>query len=178
MMREFTYPLTVVVARSKDASRPTGLLVSSFNTVTLDPIPHVSFNLKLPSSTYDEIKKSTTFTASAITSLQLARELLLDKNDPRYATALGRNVYNNQNGKLRQSKGGIWWMRCQWLEDKCIDVGDHVVVIGKVMSAGFYEAPNNHRRVIDKALTYGQGKFRYAGPPLQLPKMPVYSGDR
>ncbi|KAL9589594.1 MAG: hypothetical protein Q9203_001601 [Teloschistes exilis] len=166
MMRDLTHPVAVIVAQSKDSSHPTGLLVSSFNTVTLDPVPHVSFNLKLPSSTYDEIKKSKAFTASAITRVQMAREFLLDKTDPRHAIAFRSNVNNHGNGKLSQEKGAIWWMRCQWLEDKSVQVGDHVVVIGEVISAGFYKVPDMHGRVVDKPLLYGQGQFRYAGPQI------------
>ncbi|KAL8695005.1 MAG: hypothetical protein Q9218_000477 [Villophora microphyllina] len=172
LMRELSHPLTVIVAQSKDCPRPATLLVSSFNCVTLDPVPHVSFNVKVPSSTYDEINKSTTFTASAITNIQLARHLVMDKTDPRYIDVLRTHVHNDGAGKLVQEKGGIWWMRCQLLEDKCVDVGDHVVVIGKVMSAGFYKARNKHGKVLDKALIYGQRFYRYAGPPIMLPSMP------
>ncbi|KAI4104213.1 MAG: hypothetical protein L6R37_003382 [Teloschistes peruensis] len=166
MMRDLTHPVAVIVAQSKDSSHPTGLLVSSFNTVTLEPVPHVSFNLKLPSSTYDEMKKSKAFTASAITRVQIAREFLLDKTDPRHAIAFRSNVNNHGNGKLSQEKGAIWWMRCQWLEDKSVQVGDHVVVIGEVISAGFYKVQNMHGRIVDKPLLYGQGQFRYAGPQI------------
>lgn len=165
-MRELPHPLTVIVAQSKNSPRPAGLLVSSFNTVTLEPVPHVSFNLKLPSATYDQIRKAGTFTASAITDVQLAKDFLLDKEDPGYAAALKRNVTHHRNGMLAQLRGGIWWMRCSWLREKDTEVGDHIIVVGKVTAARFYPDRNKDGRVRGQALIYSKGRYRYAGTQL------------
>lgn len=31
--------------------------------------------------------------------------------------------------------GSVWWMRCAWERDKSVEVGDHVVVVGRVLEA-------------------------------------------
>ncbi|KAL8871606.1 MAG: hypothetical protein Q9174_002596 [Haloplaca sp. 1 TL-2023] len=165
-MRGFPHPLTIIAAQSKKSPKATGLLVSSFNTITLDPIPHVSFNLKLPSSTYDEMLKDGIFTASAIKEVDIARDFLKDKQDPEYEPALIRNTSRDAHGRLAQQKGGIWWMKCRMVENKCVRVGDHVVVIGEVMDARRYPDRNDGGRVRGEPLIYSQGKFKYPGPQL------------
>ncbi|KAL8708200.1 MAG: hypothetical protein Q9220_006870 [cf. Caloplaca sp. 1 TL-2023] len=164
-MREIPHPLTIITAQSAKSAQPAGLLVSSFNTITLQPIPYVSFNLRLPSSTYDEIKQSNTFTASAITSVQLAKDFLLDKKDARYADALRRNVENNRGGRLKVGRGGLWWMKCQWAEEKSVVVGDHVVVVGRVVEGDHYGDFDDPRKVTALPLIYSKGRYRNAGLP-------------
>lgn len=34
--------------------------------------------------------------------------------------------------------GGVWWMRCAWEREMSAEVGDHVVVVGRVLEAGEY----------------------------------------
>ncbi|KAL8941192.1 MAG: hypothetical protein Q9211_001906 [Gyalolechia sp. 1 TL-2023] len=167
MMRRIPHPLTVITAQSVHSSLPSGLLVSSFNTITLSPSPYVSLNLKLPSSTYLEIQQSQTFVASAISSVQLARDFLLDKKDRRFPIALRNNVRDGDS-RLKSGRGGIWWMRCQYMERESVQVADHVVVIGKVTETGFY---SNDSRDAGSAhgspLIYSEGKYRVAGEAIQ-----------
>ncbi|KAL8717682.1 MAG: hypothetical protein Q9225_005090, partial [Loekoesia sp. 1 TL-2023] len=108
---------------------------------------------------------SKTFVASAISSVQLARDFLLDKKDRRYAVALEGNTGNDGESKLARGKGGIWWMRCRYMERESVKVADHVVVIGKVTETGFYgddpavvEMVSNPRPLI-----YSEGRYRVAG---------------
>ncbi|KAL8966877.1 MAG: hypothetical protein Q9183_003172 [Haloplaca sp. 2 TL-2023] len=168
LMRTLPHPLTIIAAQSKKSHHASGLLVSSFNTITLDPTPHVSFNLKLPSSTYDEMRKDGIFTASAIKDVDIAQDFLRDKQqDPEYEAALIRNVSRNAHGRLAQQKGGLWWMRCRMLGDKCVRVGDHVVVVGEVVDAQRYPDRNVEGKVRGEALIYCKGKYRYAGPTIE-----------
>ncbi|KAL8656496.1 MAG: hypothetical protein Q9210_000211 [Variospora velana] len=160
MMRRIPHPLIVILAQdTRDplhSGLPSGLLVSSFNTITLTPVPYVSFNLKVPSSTYKEIQNSGGFVASAISSPRIARDFLLNKESAEYRTALRNNVVSYRS-ILKAGKGGIWWMKCSFMEKKSVEVGDHVVVIGKVINAKFYN------RSQDQALIYSEGKYRIAG---------------
>ncbi|KAK6361173.1 hypothetical protein TWF730_004917 [Orbilia blumenaviensis] len=52
-MRRVLYPLTLVTAYSNPDDPQTwhGMTISSFNTVSLDPVPLISFNVKFPSTT-------------------------------------------------------------------------------------------------------------------------------
>ncbi|KAI4265625.1 MAG: hypothetical protein L6R38_009284 [Xanthoria sp. 2 TBL-2021] len=168
LMREIPHPLTVIVAQEPNTgSPPAGLLVSSFNTVTLHPTPYVSFNLKLPSSTYDAIKASRTFTASAVADVQLAKAFLMDKKAEGYMKTMRSNVYDQRGGMLKPGRGAMWWMRCRWAEEKSQPVGDHVIVVGEVLGAEHYiRSLDEKARVSDKPLIYSEGKYRNAGPPV------------
>ncbi|KAL9607115.1 MAG: hypothetical protein Q9167_007941 [Letrouitia subvulpina] len=153
LMRQVPHPLTVIIAQHPHQPTPSGLLVSSFNTVTLAPTPYVSFNLKLPSSTFAAIKASGSFTASAINSARLARAFLNNGSvDP-----------NVENGTLvKRGRGGVWWMRCVWAREKSTRVGDHLVVIGEVVQAGTYGAEGSHR-ADERRMVYMDGRYRAVG---------------
>lgn len=43
-----------------------------------------------------------------------------------------------EEGMLKEG-GGVWWMKCIWEEGMSVEVGDHVVVVGRVVEAGRYE---------------------------------------
>ncbi|KAL8919938.1 MAG: hypothetical protein Q9208_006506 [Pyrenodesmia sp. 3 TL-2023] len=166
MMRLVPHPLTIILARDTESPLPSGLLVSSFNTITLDPVPYVSFNLKLPSATYTEIQKSGVFGASAFSNPDIAKDFLLDKESPEYRTALRKNV-NEGETRLRTGKGGIWWMECQFMEKESVQVGDHLVVIAKVVNAEYYnEFHNRGKNVLGSPLIYLDGRYRTVGKPV------------
>jgi len=130
-MRSIPHPITIILSTSLSSpDTPAGLLVSSFNTITLHPTPYVSFNIKLPSSTYSAISSSGTFTASAIWDFTVAKAFV-DGEWERYV---------GKNGKLKMglAGGSVWWMRCAWERDKNVEVGDHVLVVGRVLEAVEY----------------------------------------
>ena len=110
------------------------------------------------------------FTASAIKEVEIAKDFLKDKQDPDYETTLLRNTSRNAHGRLAQQKGGLWWMRCRMLEDKCVRVGDHVVVVGEVIDAQRYPDRNVEGTVRGEPLIYSKGKYRYAGPHIEEKK--------
>lgn len=166
MMRLVPHPLTIILARETESPLPSGLVVSSFNTITLDPTPYVSFNLKLPSSTYTKIQKSGIFGASAFSNPDIAKDFLLDKESAAYRTALRKNVPEGET-RLRTGKGGIWWMGCQFMEKESVQVGDHLVVIAKVLNAEYYdEFYGPMENVRGSPLIYLEGRYRTAGEPV------------
>lgn len=171
-MRGIPHPLTVIVAQGNNSSQPAGLLVSSFNTVTLHPVPYISFNLKLPSSTFDEIKQSRIFGASAIADVRLARDFLLAKKDSTgsenslYNEALQRNVQNGQIGRLMRGRGAIWWMKCHWAQGMSVTVGDHVIMVARVLQGEYYEHLDGQTKASEIPLVYAEGRYRTAGPPI------------
>ncbi|KAI4206418.1 MAG: hypothetical protein LQ348_000978 [Seirophora lacunosa] len=170
MMRRVPHPLIVILAQGTQnphhSGLPSGLLVSSFNTITLTPAPYVSFNLKVPSSTYQSIQTSGGFVASAISNPHTARDFFLRKESVEYRTALRENVVDDGRSILRDGKGGIWWMECSFMDKESVEVGDHVVVIGKVMRAGLY------RESRDQVLIYSEGKYRVAGEGVDVTTSP------
>ena len=116
----------------------TGLLVSSFNTVALHPTPYVSFNIKLPSLTYDVIRASNGFTASGLKDARVADALVKRgvalRN--RYSETFWAEWVEGDDGRLAKGKGGTWWMRCRLLGDRCVEVGDHMIVVAMVLECG------------------------------------------
>ncbi|WEW57664.1 hypothetical protein PRK78_003131 [Emydomyces testavorans] len=81
LMRLVPHPVAIITStqpNSRTGSPFRGMTVSSFNTVTLYPKPIVSFNVKLPSETYDAIRSSQRFLVHLLSSnratAKLARE--------------------------------------------------------------------------------------------------------
>ncbi|KAF6240497.1 hypothetical protein HO173_001165 [Letharia columbiana] len=147
--------------QGKDADqlpKTAGLLVSSFNTVTLTPKPYVSFNIRLPSSTYFAIKASCEFTASGLKDARVADAFVKRKvarGDP-YGESVWHGLIES-DGRLKEGMGGTWWMRCRLLGEKCVEVGDHVVVVAKVVESGGYEGGEGI------GLVYAEGGYRKVG---------------
>ena len=86
-MRQTPHSLAAVVSLPKfdqaASSRPSsktqplpseiaGLLVSSFNTVSLAPRPYISFNIKTPSATYQSLRLSSHFTVTGLADVKAA----------------------------------------------------------------------------------------------------------
>ena len=144
-------------------SRLTGLLVSSFNTVTLTPKPYVSFNIKLPSMTYSAIQASHVFTASGLKDARVANAFVKPRRT--YGEPCRGNVWRHlaeSDGRLKEGKGGTWWMRCRLLRDQCVEVGDHVIVVAKVVASGGYESGEGI------GLVYAEGGYRKVGEVVDM----------
>lgn len=140
-----------------------GLLVSSFNTVTLTPKPYVSFNIKLPSSTYSAIKASNEFTASGLKDARIADAFVKRKFTP--GDFYGDNIWHDlvdMDGHLKEGKGGTWWMRCRLSKDKSLEVGDHMIVVAKVLESGGYAGGEGI------GLVYAEGGYRKVGEVVDM----------
>lgn len=141
----------------------TGLLVSSFNTVTLAPKPYVSFNIRLPSCTYAAIVASKEFTASGLNDARVADAFV--KRQFRTGVIREDNFWHGwveNDGRLKAGKGGTWWMRCRLSGDKCVEVGDHMVVVAKVVESGGYEGGEGI------GLVYAEGAYRKVGEVVDI----------
>ncbi|MCJ1455247.1 hypothetical protein MMC28_005601 [Mycoblastus sanguinarius] len=162
-MRSTPHPLTIIVSHSPSSNRPDparGLLVSSFNTLTLHPKPYVSFNIKTPSSTYAAICESGYFVASGLYSSRVADAFAKNERGTRTWQS-----FVQEDGKLQNEGGGTWWMRCRWTEDKCVKVGDHVIVVAEVVQAMEYR----HGGVT--GLVYAHGTYREVGEEVDIDEM-------
>ena len=140
-----------------------GLLVSSFNTVSLNPGPYVSFNIKLPSSTYAAIEASCVFTASGLKDARVADAFV--KHKAAAGRPYGDGVWSDlveTDGRLKKGSGGTWWMRCRLQRDKCSQVGDHVIVVAKVVECGGYEGGEGI------GLVYAEGDYRKVGEVVDI----------
>ena len=146
-MRTVPHPVMVVTAEERNG-KSKGLLVSSFNTVTLSPEPIVSFNIKLPSSTYDGILRSRRFSISAVWCPDTAHA---------FATGNSKGLPNDLHERR------AFALRCEWLEHKSVEIHDHVIMLGRVLEY----IPPLPTREATTPLIYSQGDYRKASPPLK-----------
>ena len=66
------------------------------------------------------------------------------------------------NGRLKKGLGGTWWMRCRLQGDKCVALGDHMIVVGKVLECGGYEGGEG------MGLIYAEGGYRKVGTAINM----------
>lgn len=59
------------------------------------------------------------------------------------------------SGRLKKGMGGLWWMRCEWVENTSVRVGDHMIMVGRVKEAGRYEDEGAGY----KRLVYADGEY-------------------
>ncbi|KAI1938659.1 hypothetical protein LOZ66_003462 [Ophidiomyces ophidiicola] len=154
--------ITSTFPNNDAASAFRGMTVSSFNTVTLYPDPIVSFNVKVPSETYDAILSSQRFLVHLLSSnmatARLAREfsrgheniLLEDKkgtfrfaslSSPHNLPAISEGeppllVIQEEEASIAADNDSLpnfpFILECRY-HPSSIRVGDHVVVLGTVM---------------------------------------------
>ncbi len=63
-----------------------------------------------------------------------------------------------EEGKLKEEKGGVWWMSCALVKKKCVEIGDHVIIVGEVMEAAAYQDGEGRM-----GLVYAEGRYRRIG---------------
>ena len=152
----------IITAGDPRENDETGMLVSSFNTVTLFPDPVVTFNIKLPSSTYSTIEATGHFSVLAPESVEQAKM---------YSRGIATGSSMNAREEISYSSDSIAGLRpsstfrleCRWLREKSIVIGDHIVMVGQVLSAHDGSSDTIKRRV----LIYSNGQYRYAGDPVR-----------
>ena len=164
LMRPVPHALTVITSfqpgkDSEDEPEPRGLLVSSFNTVTLSPRPYVTFNIKLPSSTWDAIKASGHFTASGIDDPATATAFTIGqtKSGDRATEGGWAKDWISKDGRLRDHRVAYWWMQCRCTTTQSLLVEDHLIAVGEVLEAGEYW--NGRTRILGSPLLYANGRY-------------------
>ena len=173
-MRKIPHPLAIVTAglHTRPKGPPstldqspkhlTGLLISSFNTITLTPVPYVSFNIKLPSATYDAISRQGTFEISPPWHSRTAHIFggtLKRASDEKNGKLLSKYV---ETKPFNLSAKRAFGLKCQWIPEKSVEIGDHKIMIGKVLE--FVEPDPGAER--HKALIWSEGQLRIASKPL------------
>ncbi|KAI9817811.1 MAG: hypothetical protein M1827_000930 [Pycnora praestabilis] len=127
-----------------------GMTVSSFNTVTLSPQPIISFNIHLPSTTYDALLSSRQFLVHIVSATKDGAKIAdAFTRGNANAEEVFRNLANEGvdvgvlgRGKRRppvlRGRGVMKVLSCDMLIEKGVPsdgvrVGDHVIVLGKVV---------------------------------------------
>ncbi|KAI9736957.1 MAG: hypothetical protein M1834_000546 [Cirrosporium novae-zelandiae] len=170
-------PQNVAVILSKDLplekdgkarDRKFGLTVSSFNTVSLDPIPIVSFNIKLPSRTWTAIDRSHAFTVHLLNDSRVATSIARKFAGPDLAhkgvqpSDIEEMTYkvSGRSPLLKVMDAVSFAFQCELLSTH--SVGDHMVVFGKVEKVYCPEGAESLKYSDKSTLCYGNRSFRSA----------------
>jgi flavin reductase (DIM6/NTAB) family NADH-FMN oxidoreductase RutF len=184
-------PHSVVVATSTtpspdDGTTPSfkGMTVSSFTTLTLTPSPIITFNIRRPSQTLTAISKSKQFLIHILSATESAARVA---DAFTKGNGIGSEVFRNPAFSVlrRQSDGRGQWLdppllaaegiiqvlRCELLEEKgLIEVGDHVLVLGKVRSIIEPSTEHMPQGLERRGLCYLDRAYRQVGSVIELPK--------
>lgn len=173
LMRLVPHPVAIITSIDSTTSsgqeddishRWRGATVSSFNTVTLDPTPIVSFNIKRQSATFNAIENSGMFNVHLLNNVSEAEVIAArfaggnaanpfhdsqgevasfvrgSESQVESSTSLG-SVGRTENlppiidGQNVNGNGGTttaFRLQCEYLHDKTVGIGDHVIVFGQV----------------------------------------------
>ena len=133
-----------------------GMLVGSFAPITLHPVPYVSFNIKLPSHTHDQMLRTGTFMVLAPDNAMLSAEFAQQGSKHSVIKDIMSKL-----GRPFKNRGVLWWAQCELLANKTVNVGDHIIVIGRVKEVG---RPASAQR--QHVILYADGKYRELGPAI------------
>ena len=133
------------------------MLAASFTPVSLHPDPYVSFNIKLPSRTYEQMARKGKFMVLAPGDATLCAAFAA----PGPKHTLIQEILSPK-GAAPSRKRVLWWARCQLLQDKSITVGDHMIVVGKVTQV---QKPRFSKKL--NIIVYAEREYHTIGPRLQ-----------
>lgn len=153
LMRRVPHSVAVITSNMPRHNPPEsfrGMTVSSFNTVCLEPKVIVSFNIKLPSATYDAIQACGQFNVYLMNSTCQGAAIA-----ELFATGRGRETFKNvyqrnddsevvsstlsneelteREPDLLRSNNVMFTLQCK-LMDQTLKVADHVIVLGEVLT--------------------------------------------
>ncbi|KAF7196070.1 Uncharacterized protein HII31_02471 [Pseudocercospora fuligena] len=181
--RALSHPVVHISAKDPLAERhgvlgkARGLTISSFNTITLAPEPIISFNIKVPSRTWDAIyasqKLRVSILAATTRGAAIAHAFTQPYEQPSepFEKLLNARVTTLMHNKSKKSPPIIWdnvgggilaSMQAHLLPDKCVQVGDHVVVVAKVDAL-----THSSKSANEMALSYAAQSYRSAGEAIE-----------
>ncbi|SMR60690.1 unnamed protein product [Zymoseptoria tritici ST99CH_1A5] len=169
--------------------RHRGVTVSSFTTVALSPEPIISFNLKVPSSSWEAIRKSEKMQihllAASPRGAAIAHAFTQPYEQPHGAfdavRKLGVTVMSKSSATppwLSDTHGDInYVLKAKTLAEKCVEVGDHVIVVATVTRVQKYPAslrtltnPEGQEPDEFDGLAYASGGYRRRGASIPQSK--------
>ncbi|KAJ9615337.1 hypothetical protein H2200_001412 [Cladophialophora chaetospira] len=182
MMRHVVHPVALITSTDILISAEgapiswKGATVSSFNTVTLSPLPIVSFNIKKLSSTYEAIKNSGLFRAHLLDSTKISARIA-----GKFSGGNKSSPFHDESGSLESFALPIsrvnllserrpgrepphinnyprfrFSLRCQYVPQKTVEIEDHVVVFGEVTET---EAHFHRLKESSVLMYYVDGKY-------------------
>ncbi|TKA78978.1 hypothetical protein B0A55_02556 [Friedmanniomyces simplex] len=206
--RLLTHPVVLITSRSPSRDPVTsesdwlahcrGVTVSSFTTLTLDPVPVVTFNLKVPSGTWDAIAASERLCVHILASTPEAAALAhlfsvphARPEDPfralgelgagsRHPIPISRRELRSRPipptpPRISNFSGSILArLHATLLKQKCVRVADHVVVVAEVRKLVVTKTTAEGQKEVAEALeglvglAYGRRRYRGMGEEIEV----------
>ncbi|KAG5925424.1 hypothetical protein E4U42_004301 [Claviceps africana] len=169
VFRLLTNPIVVCTATHEGV--PRAMTMSSFTSLTLSPMPLVSFNIATPSRTLDAIVASREFNihvlAGDASGAAVAEHFTRGNTNGVFDTMKGATYSVGERGSapLIRGRGVLRALRCRLLRDGNTDglvrVGDHVIVVGEVVEM----IPVT--KVKEFGLAYADRRYRQVGVTIE-----------
>ena len=183
LMRQMPHPVVLVTASKSDSFRTErnntdlfnrtdtknfcAMTVSSMTTVSLDPDPVISFNVKKPSQTLDAIQSQKSFFINLLINSPQGAHLAHQFSQGDAQAAFQKIQERGARIQLRpslfsftpviSSPGINGHLACTVIPDQCVTVSDHVIVVAKVHHISTRRAGRK------SGLAYGEGSYRQRG---------------
>jgi flavin reductase (DIM6/NTAB) family NADH-FMN oxidoreductase RutF len=187
-LRHITQPVALVTSYAPQAHLQTrlekrtqarGVTVSSFCTVTLQPVPVVSFNLRVPSRSWDAISGSGYLRVHLLKAspegAAVAHAFTLPYEQPHqpfeHLSQSGVRIGYSQRSRnpasvpqIRSRAAIHASFVAKVMPEKCIQVGDHIIVVAEVKEI---EGSASAAASLGGALAYGMRGYRQLGDEIQ-----------
>lgn len=196
VLRTLTHPVVLITTKQPSETGIAscrGVTVSSFGTVTLRPDPIFSFNLKVPSRTWDALKGSRRLCvhvlAASRTGAAIAHAFTQGHHDPAHAfrrlEQLGVAIYMSRRRpqrppSFRPGDDVLATMDGDVIIHKCVEIGDHVIVLARIdrvtYRIGTQEGEGReHAKTLENGvgLGYARQQYRTMGESVNVTELPV-----
>jgi flavin reductase (DIM6/NTAB) family NADH-FMN oxidoreductase RutF len=179
-MRQLPFPIVLLTTSdgTVDRSRDTknyGVILSTFNTVSMVSPPMISFNIKLPSHSYDIIREGKHFFVNFLSATPLGAKVAdaFIKHSHDRAFEFCRQHYPGLElsweamlpSSETKSTPAAWVLSgeatianlaCELIPEQCMPVADHVICVAKVHGVA-------KRSKDQTSLLHWQGEYGSAG---------------
>lgn len=141
--------------------------MSSFTSLTLQPVPVVTFNVATPSRTLDAIQASRCFNIHVLSGdahgAAVADHFTRGNTADVFASLEDTTVdADGQGAPVLQGQGVVYVLKCRVMDDApsqgLMKVRDHVIVAGEVV-----DMAKGNEQTRDFALAYADRKYRQLG---------------
>ncbi|CAK4030704.1 hypothetical protein DOTSEDRAFT_28179 [Lecanosticta acicola] len=189
-LRTLTHPVVVITSQLNEAEDrkhnqgrgARAVTVSSFNTVALKPQAIVSFNLKVPSRTWDAISASNELRihlmAASPAGAAAANIFTQAHDEPEDGFSqlerLGVDITYSHGSfppSISRPDTVIAHIRAHLMPEKCVHVGDHVIVVARVSNCYLDERSSEDSEAV-YGLAYGKKAYRGGADEIRLPEPP------
>jgi flavin reductase (DIM6/NTAB) family NADH-FMN oxidoreductase RutF len=188
-MRAVPQPVSIITSTDISTGTPAfrGATISSFNTVTIDPITIVSLNIKQPSSTFDALESSGYFLVHLLRADEInsgvAQAFTKGSSTAPFRTVgkvsqvrlpevAAHTAKADAGPPLIEDCASPGHLLCRYIPQKTVQLGDHVVVFGIVESV--IKRPNSLEGSDTSCLIYANGQYGRVSS-LQLSPTPTIS---